>query len=55
VSGSSVAGRSGIKAGDVIEAVNGQVLGSKTSFGSSFTGQNLRVRRDGKSMQIALR
>lgn len=55
ISASGAALRSGVKAGDVIEAVNGQPVGRGTSFNSSFNGSSLRVRRDGKSVQISLR
>ena len=52
---SGIAQRSGVKAGDVIEAVNGQTVRGNTSFGGSFTGSSLRIRRDGKVIQISLR
>ena len=51
----SMAERSGLKAGDVIEAINEQDLTEKTSFGSPFNGKSIRVRRDGKSVQIELK
>lgn len=50
----SMAESSGIKAGDVIEAINDQPLTEKTVFGNKFDGKSLRVRRDGKSIQIEL-
>lgn len=51
----SIAERSGVKAGDLIEAVNDQALAEKTSFGNKFTGKSLRVRRDGQSIKIELK
>ena len=51
----SVAERSGLKAGDVVEAVNDQTLTDKTTFGNKFSGKSVRVRRDGKSTQIELK
>jgi len=55
VSAGNLAGRSGVRAGDVIEAVNGQVLGENTAFGSTFSGSSVRVRRDGAILTINLR
>jgi membrane-associated protease RseP (regulator of RpoE activity) len=54
VAASNLAGRAGIKAGDVIEAINGQPVSENTSFGNKFTGKSLRVRRDGKVIEIGL-
>ena len=54
----SVSGRAqqaGVRPGDVIEAVNGQPLGSGTSFNSPFRASTLRIRRNGKAIQISLR
>ncbi len=51
----SLAGRSGVKSGDVIEAINDQALTEKTSFKGKFNGRTLRVRRDGASVQIVLK
>jgi len=51
----SMAERSGLKAGDVIEAINNQNLNEKSVFGNKFNGKNMRVSRDGKSMQIELK
>jgi hypothetical protein len=50
----SAAGRSGVKAGDVIEAVNGSALTQSTSFNNPFSGKSVSLRRDGKSITIAL-
>ncbi|MBK8464840.1 MAG: hypothetical protein IPL32_03335 [Chloracidobacterium sp.] len=50
----SKAQRSGLKIGDVVEAVNNQILTEKNSFGSPFSSKSIRVRRDGKSVQIEL-
>jgi len=54
ISAHSMAERVGVKVGDVIEAINDQPLGEKTVFGNKFDGKSLRVRRDGKPIQIEL-
>lgn len=51
----TVAGRSGVKAGDVIEAINDQPLTEKMSLKGGFNGKTLRVRRDGTTVQIVLK
>ena len=51
----SMADRSGLKAGDVVEAINDQNLVDKSTFGSKFRSKSLRVNRDGKSIQIDLK
>jgi membrane-associated protease RseP (regulator of RpoE activity) len=51
----SAAANAGLKAGDVIEAVNGRPLTGTTSFDSKFAGRTLRIRRDGKTISIALK
>ena len=51
----SLAERSGVQAGDVIEAINDQAVTEKTSFKSRSGIKSVRVRRDGKSIDIALR
>ncbi len=55
VTQNSIAERSGLKAGDVIEAINDQNLSEKTTLAMPFSGKNIRVRRDGKIMQIDLK
>jgi len=52
VEANNIAGRSGIKSGDVIEAINGQTVDKKTTFPAKFDGKSVRVRRDGASVQI---
>lgn len=54
VGANTTAERSGVKTGDVIEAVNDQRLTAKTSFGSNFNGKSLRIRRDGRTIKIDL-
>lgn len=54
VSAGTIAERSGVKSGDVIEAINDRAVTEKTAFGNKFTGKSLRVRRDGKSVKIDL-
>jgi hypothetical protein len=51
----SLAERSGIKLGDVIQSIDGQDLVEKTAFGSRFNGKTLRIKRDGQSIQIDLK
>jgi membrane-associated protease RseP (regulator of RpoE activity) len=50
----TAAARSGLKPGDVIEAVNGRPLDVNTSFEGKFTGHSVRVRREGKIVQVDL-
>ena len=54
VSTSSSAERAGIKAGDVIEAVNDQSLKEKAAFKGAFTVRTLLVKRDGQTIKISL-
>ncbi|MEO7539851.1 MAG: PDZ domain-containing protein [Pyrinomonadaceae bacterium] len=54
VAANNMADRSGIKVGDVIEAVNGQSVTENTMFGNNFLGKSVRVRRGGKIVQISL-
>lgn len=51
----SIAEKSGVKAGDVIESIDGRSLLGSASFSGSFSATNLRVRRDGSITNIALR
>jgi hypothetical protein len=51
----STAERSGLKTGDVIEAIDNQNLTENTTFRDKFGGKTVRVRRDGKSVQVDLR
>lgn len=55
VGSDTLAGRSGVKAGDVIEAINDQALKEKMSLRGGFNGKTLRVRRDGTTVQIVLK
>lgn len=50
-----VAERSGLRAGDVVEAINDNAINEKTAFGNRFSGKSLRVLRDGKPLQILLK
>lgn len=52
---SGQAERSGLKAGDVVEAIDERSLVKKVSLSGTVTGKTLRVRRDGKMVEIALR
>ncbi|MEO8573000.1 MAG: PDZ domain-containing protein [Pyrinomonadaceae bacterium] len=51
----STSARAGLQAGDVIESVNGQQLIQTTVFKGEFSGRSLRVRRDGKTIDLNLR
>lgn len=48
------AAAAGLKAGDIIEAVNGAPVGVNSTFDAGFTGRSLRIRRDGVVLQLAL-
>lgn len=50
----TAAERAGVRTGDVIEALNDQVMREKTSFGGTFSVKSLRVKRDGQSIKISL-
>jgi hypothetical protein len=51
----SAAERSGVRANDILEAIDNHVLTEKTTFKSEFSPKTLRVRRDGKRIQLNLR
>ena len=51
----SLAERSQIVAGDVIEAVNGQAVSEKTTLRSNTPLRTLRIRRDGKSVDLVIK
>lgn len=55
VDSNSVAERSGVKSGDLIEAINGLPVTDGTQFSGRFIGKNLRVNRDGKTVEIDLK
>ena len=50
----SIARKSGIQSGDVIEAIDGRAVTSSTTFKGAFGGKTIRVRRDGKSLDVKL-
>ena len=50
----SIARKSGIQSGDVIEAIDGRDVTSSTTFKGAFGGKTIRVRRDGKSLDVKL-
>jgi hypothetical protein len=54
ISANSTAGRVGLKAGDVITAINDQAINENTSFAGSFTGKSLQIRRDGQKINVDL-
>lgn len=55
VAADSTAGRSGVKVGDTIEALNGKRLAEKATFDSGSDAKGVRVRRDGRTMIVDLR
>lgn len=54
VSANSTAGRLGLKAGDVITAINDQAINENTSFAGSFSGKSLQIRRNGQNIHVDL-
>jgi len=50
----SVAERVGLKSGDVVEAINDQKVVKETSFNGAFSGKTIRVKREGKTLDIDL-
>jgi hypothetical protein len=50
----SLAGRSGIRANDVIESVNNETVSGKTFLKGRLEGKTVKVRRDGKQIEIGL-
>ncbi|MGB7202218.1 MAG: hypothetical protein WBD16_08105 [Pyrinomonadaceae bacterium] len=48
----NIANRSGIRTGDVVEAINDQSVDKTTTFPAKFDGKSVRVRRDGASRTI---
>ena len=55
VTADTLAARSGVKAGDVIEAINDQALTEKMTIKGKFNGKSLRVRRGTETLQIVLK
>jgi len=50
----SPADRAGVKAGDVLEAIDDNQLGKDAMFKSGFNGKVIKVKRDGKSVDLSL-
>lgn len=50
-----IASRSGIRAGDVVEAVDGKTVTEKSSVKGAASGKTVRVNRDGKSVDLILK
>ena len=55
LSAQSAAQRSGVKAGDIIQSVDGRRLKEDTKFSGSFSGRTLKIVREGKSMDLDLK
>jgi membrane-associated protease RseP (regulator of RpoE activity) len=51
----TVAERSGVRAGDLIEAINGSPVTDGTLFSGSFMGKSVRVKRGGELVEINLK
>ncbi len=54
VSPNTAASRAGVKAGDIIESVDDQDMTDLGSVAKPATGRKLRVKRDGKSVDIVI-
>lgn len=50
----STAQKAGLKIGDVIEAINDQPIGERTSFKGQFSGKSIRLKREGATVTIDL-
>ena len=55
VSTNSTAERFGLKAGDVIIAINEKQVSEDTTFSGSFTGKSLKIVRAGQTIRIVLK
>ncbi|MEP6705262.1 MAG: PDZ domain-containing protein, partial [Acidobacteriota bacterium] len=51
----STARRAGVQPGDVLEAIGGQPLIQTTTFKGGFSARSIRVRRDGKTINLNLK
>ena len=54
VKGNSPADRAGVKAGDVVEAIDDTMLGRNPAFKGVVNAQVVRVRRDGKVIELTI-
>jgi hypothetical protein len=54
VNAAGSAGKAGVQAGDLIEAVNGSTLSDKAVIETRFSAKGLRIRRDGRIVFIGL-
>ena len=55
VEANSLSEHSGVKAGDYVEAINDQPVTEGTRFSGGLVVKNLRVKRDGKTLDIPLK
>ena len=55
VSDGSVAEKTGLKAGDIIEAVDGKPINSTTKLGTRFDAKSFTVRRGAETLQLEIR
>jgi membrane-associated protease RseP (regulator of RpoE activity) len=51
----SAASKSGLRAGDVVESISGHAVDAKTTVKGRLAGKTLRVRRDGKTVDVIVR
>jgi len=51
----SVAEKTGFKAGDIIEAIDGKPINSTTKLGTSFDAKSFTVRRGEETLQLGIR
>jgi membrane-associated protease RseP (regulator of RpoE activity) len=54
VSPNTAAAKAGVKAGDIIESVDGQDMTDLGSVAKPATGKKLKVKRDGKTVEIVI-
>lgn len=54
IAANSLAARSGLNAGDVIESLNGQRVLADTMLYGAFTARRIVVHRDGKTIELSL-
>ena len=55
VTENGVGTRAGVKANDVVEAINDQKLSEGSKLKGSFSGRSLSIRRDGKPLKLNLK
>lgn len=51
----SIAAKSGLRKGDIVEAINKKPVSGKTTFSGQTSGSSVTVRRDGTSFEVGLK